>query len=176
MGPHTMLDEGIERCLDLIGQTAAVNAVMIYSHAFHGDLRKPIQFLAPDHGVPPRANRAPLPAVWVKHDARTFRNTSLRVKPTDPALEYANRDLFVEMVAPARRRGMKVYARILESSGNSIENFRRSSRRTSTAGRRRPAAGRTPTTRPSGRRWPKISFATTTSTACSGARSGWGRS
>jgi hypothetical protein len=26
MGPHTMLDEGIEHCLDLIGRTAAVNA------------------------------------------------------------------------------------------------------------------------------------------------------
>jgi hypothetical protein len=123
MGPHTMLDEGIEHCLDLIGRTAAVNAVMTYSHAFHGDLRKPIQFLAPDHGVAPRANRSPLPAVWVKHDDRTFRNTSLRVRRTDGALEYANRDLFVEMLAPARSRGMKVYARILESSGSSIENF-----------------------------------------------------
>ena len=125
MGPHTILDEGIERCLDLIGRTAAVNAVLTYSHAFHGDLRKPIQFLAPDHGVAPRANRGPLPAVWVRHDDRTFRNTSLRVRPTDPSLEYANRDLFVEMLAPARNRGMKVYARILESSGSSIQDFSR---------------------------------------------------
>ena len=123
MGPHTMLDEGIERCLDLVGRTAAINAVMTYTHAFHGDLRKPIQFLAPDHGVPPRATRSPLPAVWVKHDDRTFRDTRLRVRPSDPALEYANRDLFVEMVAPARRRGMKIYARILEGSGSAIENF-----------------------------------------------------
>jgi hypothetical protein len=35
MSPHTMLDEGIERCLDLIRETAAINVVMPYSHAFH---------------------------------------------------------------------------------------------------------------------------------------------
>jgi hypothetical protein len=123
MGPHTMLDEGIERTLDLIQETAAVNAVLTYSHAFHADLRKPIQFLAPDHGVAPRANRAPLPAVWVRHHDRYFRDTTLRVRPTDPSLEYADRDLFAEMLTPARRRGMKVYARVLESSGRSIEHF-----------------------------------------------------
>jgi hypothetical protein len=57
MGPHTMLDEGIERCLDLIQETAAINALMIYSHTYHGDIRKPAQFLASDHGVPPREMR-----------------------------------------------------------------------------------------------------------------------
>jgi hypothetical protein len=123
MGPHTMLDEGIDRTLDLIQETAAINAVLIYSHAFHGDLRKPIQFLAPDHGVSPRANRSPLPAVWVKHHDAFFRDTSLRIRPPDPSLEYANRDLFAEVQKPARSRGMKVYARVLESSGGSIENF-----------------------------------------------------
>jgi hypothetical protein len=123
MGPHTMLDEGIEPCLDLIKETADINAVFTYSHAFHADLRKPASALANDHGKPPRVNRSPLPSVWVKHHDRYFRNTRLRVRPTDPSLEYAGRDLFAEMVEPARRRGMKVYARILESSGSSIENF-----------------------------------------------------
>ncbi|MBZ5497443.1 MAG: hypothetical protein LAP85_13665 [Acidobacteriia bacterium] len=123
MGPHTMLDEGIESCLDLIKETADINAVFTYSHAFHADLRKPASALANDHGKPPRVNRSPLPSVWVKHHDQYFRNTRLRVRPTDPKLEYANRDLFTEMAEPARRRGMKVYARILESSGASIENF-----------------------------------------------------
>ena len=123
MGPHTMLDEGIDHTLDLIQETAAVNAVLIYSHAFHGDLRKPVRFLAPDHGVAPRADRPPLPSVWVKHHDQFFRDTKLRVRPTDPKLEYAGRDLFAEVLKPARQRGMKVYARILESSGRSIENF-----------------------------------------------------
>jgi hypothetical protein len=31
MGPHTILDEGIERTLDLVADTAAINAVMPYS-------------------------------------------------------------------------------------------------------------------------------------------------
>jgi hypothetical protein len=123
MGPHTMLDEGIDPCLNLIQETAGINAVLAYSHAFHGDLRKPASALANDHGKPPRINRSPLPSVWVKHHTQYFKNTRLRVRPADSSLEYANRDLFAEMVEPARRRGMKVYARILEGSGGSIENF-----------------------------------------------------
>lgn len=123
MGPHTMLDEGIEHCLDLIQETAGIDAVLTYSHAFHGDLRKPATALATDHGKRPRTNRGPLPAVWVRHHDRYFRNTRLRVRPPDPALEYAGRDIFAEMLEPARRRGMKVYARVLEGSGSSIENF-----------------------------------------------------
>src|SRR5947207_1857732 len=51
MGAHTMLDEGIERCLDLIQETAGINALMIYSHTYHGDIRKPAPLLATDHGV-----------------------------------------------------------------------------------------------------------------------------
>jgi hypothetical protein len=123
MGPHTMLDEGIEPCLDLIQQTAGVNAVFTYSHAFHADLRKPARVLAPDHGTPPRDNRSPLPAIWVRHHERYFKNTALRYRPVDASLEYAGRDLFAEMLEPARRRGMKVYARVLESSGREIEGF-----------------------------------------------------
>ena len=123
MGPHTMLDEGIEPCLDLIQETAAINAVFTYTHSFHADLRKPIQYLATDHGTLPRAPREPLPSIWVRHHDEYFRDTRLRTRPTDPSLEYADRDLFSEMAEPARRRGMKVYARILESSGRAIENF-----------------------------------------------------
>ena len=67
MGPHTMLDEGIERSLDLIQETAAINAILVYSHTYHGDIRKAPQLLATDHGVPPRDMRnRKLPWVWVK--------------------------------------------------------------------------------------------------------------
>jgi len=124
MGPHTMLDEGIEHSLDLIKETAAVNAVLIYSHSFHGGLQKPTQFLATDHGVPLKEtqNRR-FPSIWVKTHSKFYADTVLKPKPVEKDLEYANRDLFAEVAEPAKRRGIKVYARILESSGRAIENF-----------------------------------------------------
>jgi hypothetical protein len=124
MGPHTMLDEGIERCLDLIQETAAINALMIYSHTYHGDIRKPAQMLAADHGVPARDMRnRKLPAVWVKTHQQLYKNTTLRHQVPDSSFEYADRDLFEEVQEPARRRGVKVYARILEGASPTIQNF-----------------------------------------------------
>ncbi|HSO77188.1 MAG TPA: hypothetical protein VLQ76_01350, partial [Bacteroidales bacterium] len=111
MSPHTMLDEGIDRCLDLCQSTAGVNAVFPYSHAFHtSTLGKPLRDLATDHGTVPRDLRNKVPGVWVKHNNKYFSETSLRVKPTDPSLEFAGRDLFSEIRKPADRRGMKVFA------------------------------------------------------------------
>ncbi len=128
IGPHTMLDEGIDRCLDLIQETAGINCLMVYSHTYHGDLRKPPQLLAPDHGVPPRDMRnRKLPSVWVRQHDRYFANTPLRHQRVDRSFEYADRDLFSEVAEPARKRGMKLYARILEGSGRevaqSVEGF-----------------------------------------------------
>jgi hypothetical protein len=124
MSPHTMLDEGIGPCLDLIRETAAIDAVMPYSHAFHTNtLGKDPRDLAPDHGKEPRDFRNRVPGVWVRHHDEYFKNTRLRVRPTDPTLEFAGRDLFAEMIEPCRARGMKAYARILEASGRHIENF-----------------------------------------------------
>jgi len=124
MGPHTMCDEGIEHVLDLIKDTAAINAVFIYSHAYGGDLRKQLNVLATDHGMPPKDQRSrKLPLVWVKQHDQYFKDTSLRHPKVDSSFDYANRDLFAEVVGPARTRGMKVYARILEAGPRGIENF-----------------------------------------------------
>jgi hypothetical protein len=124
MSPHTMLDEGIEACLDLIQDTAAINTVIPYTHAFHtSTLGKPLRDLATDHGKQPRDFRGLVPAVWVRHHDDSFRDTILRVRPTNSDLEFADRDLFTEVVEPCRQRGMKVYGRILEASGASILNF-----------------------------------------------------
>src|SRR5215472_15347148 len=115
MGPHTMLDEGIDHCLDLIQETAAINALMIYSHTYHGDIRKPPQMLATDHGVAPREMRnRNLPAVWIKPHEQYYKDTTLRHQIPDSSYEYAARDLFQEVQEPARKRGMKVYARICD--------------------------------------------------------------
>lgn len=124
MSPHTMLDEGIEQCLDFIKRTAAVNAVFPYSHPFHtNSLGQPLTALAQDHGKPASDFRGKVPMVWVKHHDEYFKKTKLRIKPTDKSLQFADRDLFREMVAPSRERGMLVCARILEGSGRAIENY-----------------------------------------------------
>jgi hypothetical protein len=115
MGSHTILDEGIERCLDFIQETAAINCVMPYINTYHKDVRMRPSLQAQDHGVPPR--RMPgrkLPEVWVRHHAERFRDTSLRHQVVDGAFEYADRDLFAELREPTRKRGMKLYARVLE--------------------------------------------------------------
>jgi len=116
MGPHTILDEGIAHTLDLIAETAGVNVVMPYSHAYNAALVKPLRDRA-DHGVPLTDNTGRrFRLVWVRTHDEYYRNTTLRHPAVDPRAEHANRDLFAELVVPARQRGMKVYARVLESS------------------------------------------------------------
>src|SRR6185295_19101864 len=66
MGPHTILDEGIEHTLDLIQETAAINVVMPYSHGYNNAFIKPLRSRA-DHGVPLSDNAGrKFPLVWVK--------------------------------------------------------------------------------------------------------------
>jgi hypothetical protein len=123
MGPHTMLDEGIERCLDLIQETAAVNAVMPYSHGYNDVFFKPLRDRA-EHGVPLTDNaRRKFPLVWVKTHENFFRNTTLRHQRVDATFEHAGRDLFAELVEPCRKRGLKIYARVLEAGSRTIANF-----------------------------------------------------
>jgi hypothetical protein len=116
MGPHTMLDEGIERTLDLIQDTAAITAVMPYSHAYNNALVKPLRDRA-DHGVPLTDNAGrKFPLVYVRTHEQYYAHTTLRHQVVDASFEHHDRDLFAEVLEPARRRGMKVYARVLESS------------------------------------------------------------
>ena len=67
-----MLDEGIDRVLDLLQSQAGLNSVMVYTHTYYtadGIRRKRVPaVLAPDHGVPVRdLNTRNLPYVWVRH-------------------------------------------------------------------------------------------------------------
>lgn len=123
MGPHTMLDEGIEPCLDLCQDTAGINTLFVYSHAYGGDLRKALNVLATDHGKPPIDQRSRnLPLVWVKQHDQYFKDTTLRHQKVDDTFAYHDRDLFKEVLAPVRKRGMKLYARILESGSREVQN------------------------------------------------------
>ena len=123
MGPHTMLDEGIERTLDMIQETAAVNAVMPYSHGYNNAFIKPLRDRA-DHGVPLADNtRRKFPLVWVRSHDEFYRNTTLRHQRVDDSFDHARRDLFAELVEPCRKRGIKIYARVLEAGSRTIANF-----------------------------------------------------
>ena len=126
VGPYTVLDEGIDHALDLMQSDRGVNALFMYSHTYNGDFRKAVPTLADDHGVAPHDNRnRRLPFVWVKHHEQFFKNTSLRNQVVDNTFDYADRDVFKEIVEPARKRGMKMYARILEGTnlGRAIANY-----------------------------------------------------
>ena len=123
MGPHTILDEGIEHTLDLIQETSGVNAVMPYSHGYNGAFIKPLRDRA-DHGVPLTDNaHRKFPLVWVKTHDEFYKNTSLRHQTVDETFEHAKHDLFAELVEPCRKRGIKIYARVLEAGSRSIANF-----------------------------------------------------
>ena len=119
IAPHSMLDEGLEHCLDFIQETAAVNCVMVYTQTYNADLRYAI--LAGDHAVPPRDTlHRNYPPVWVRQHDQYFGGTSLRHPAVDPAADYADSDIMAELVDPCRKRGIKLYGRILEGSGEAV--------------------------------------------------------
>jgi len=113
---HSFFDEGIEHCLDLLKETAGVNALLISSHSYYGAMGRPKELMA-DHGVPKADNsKRTLPRVWVKHHERYFRDTSLRHRPPDPQAMYSGREVFAELAEPARKRGMRLYVRHYQPS------------------------------------------------------------
>jgi hypothetical protein len=113
---HSFFDEGIEHCLDLLRNSAGVNALFINSHSYYGAMGQPLQVMA-DHGVPLRDNsKRRLRRVWVNHHERYYQDTSLRHYETRKDEDYAGRDLFAELAQPARERGMKLFVRWYQAS------------------------------------------------------------
>jgi len=117
--PLSLFDEGIDRCLDLLQREAAVNSIMLYTHSYYAAKSLPPGVYAPDHGVPLRdSSQRVLRRNWVRHDEKRFSNTFLRHELPSRDQEFWDRDLFAELSAPARKRGISVYARILEPQAN----------------------------------------------------------
>jgi hypothetical protein len=111
---HSLLDEGIDRCLDLVQSTARANALFLYSHSHYAAHNRPPSVYA-DHGVPIRDERKrKITRVWLRHHDARFAATSLRYLPPGPDEEYGDRDLFAELAPVCRARGLKLFARILE--------------------------------------------------------------
>ena len=115
--PFSLYDEGIDRVLDLVQGAAAVDTLWVYSHLYGADHTMPADVLAPDHGVPVRAGPRNLPRVWVRHSPGAFDGLLLKHPKTPAGAEYADKDLFAELIEPAKKRGMRVVARVLEPRG-----------------------------------------------------------
>jgi hypothetical protein len=126
IAPHSLLDEGVEYCLDLLKETAGINTLLLSTYNYYGAMGRPKEVLA-DHGVPLRNNtKRLLPKVWVRHHKTYFTETVLRHAAVDPDAEYAGRDLIKEMVEPARERSIKLYVRWYQPGGvakSCIENW-----------------------------------------------------
>jgi len=115
VGPQAVYDEGIDNALDLMQQTAGINTLIVYTHTYYGASDRPAENLAPDHGIQVRDERKRnLPGVWIKHNEKRFGGTFLRHKRNPNVEEYADRDILEDLYEPAKKRGMKLYARILE--------------------------------------------------------------
>lgn len=109
---HSLLDEGMERCLDTIQSTCHANAIFLYSHSYYAAHNRPPELYA-DHGVAIKDERQrQITRVWLRHHAEAFKGTSLAMP--EPDGEYSDRDLFAEAVEACRKRGLHFYARILE--------------------------------------------------------------
>lgn len=123
IAPVSLFDEGIERCLDTLREKAAVNALFIYSQTYHAGT-KPSNVLATDHGVPVRDHfKSQLPRLWVRHNAKAFDGKVVQHQRVSSEYEFSDRDLFREIRQPARQRGMKVYARLLEADARRKEHI-----------------------------------------------------
>jgi hypothetical protein len=116
IAPFNLLDEGIETVLDRLKELAEINTLFIYSHTYYGiPYTRTANVLADDHGIVQRDDKDRyFNPVWVQHNKSNFSNTSLWFKESDTRTEHAGRDVFAEVLKPARDRGIKVYARILE--------------------------------------------------------------
>lgn len=129
IAPHSVLDEGMDRCLDILQEKAAVDTLFIYTHTYTSATNRPPEVLAQDHGVTiPDQRGRKLPWVWVEHDDSAFSDTSLRHHRPGDDYEYrdAAETLFPKLIENCHARGMKVYGRILQASlkaADLIENF-----------------------------------------------------
>jgi len=111
-GPQNAYDEGIDHCLDLMQETARVNTLVIYTHQTHDGHRA-------DHGkpFPDRASGEELPVTWVRTNPELYVESPVR-PVVEEGKTYGGRDILDDLKEPAAKRGMKLYARILEGWSN----------------------------------------------------------
>ena len=123
LGSHSVFDEGPDHCLDILQEHGGINAVFAYATTYQGFSKgRHLGALAPDHGVPPRdSSQRELTRVWFTPHEEYYAGTFLRHDAAHQAGEYAGRDVLAELVEPCRRRGIKLYARILEGFAGPVD-------------------------------------------------------
>jgi hypothetical protein len=110
--PHSVLLEGPERFCDHV-QSAGCNTIIIYTHwgsiGWRGD-----DALAPDHGIDyGNARTWNHPELWVRTDESFYGDTPFRMRRFT-GTDFAGRDVLDELLPEAKKRGLRVYSRILE--------------------------------------------------------------
>jgi hypothetical protein len=115
IGPESLLEEGVEACLDFLQEEAAVDSLFCYSQTYHL-IQPPAHILATDHPSPRRGRpEGELPWQWMRLPEAAF--SDLAVKHANPpGAAYAKEDVFATLAEACSRRGMKLYARFLEAS------------------------------------------------------------
>lgn len=127
--PFSFYDEGPDRVLDLLQETASVNALLVYTHLYAADQSVPREVLAHDHPgftpVEPKQRR--YRKVWARHDAKSFAGMVMQHAWNEANVEFAGKDLFAELEPLCTRRGIALMGRILEPRMKQgiepIENF-----------------------------------------------------
>ncbi len=121
--PFSFYDEGPERVLDLLQETAGVNALLVYSHLYGADQGVPLEVLAHDHPgytpVAPKDRR--YRRVWARHDAGAFDKQLLRHGAAEANVEYAEKDVFADLAPLCAKRGIKLMGRVLEPRGSAYD-------------------------------------------------------
>jgi hypothetical protein len=121
--PFSFYDEGPERALDLLQETAGINALLVYSHLYGADQGVPLETLAHDHpGFTPVAPaQRKYRRVWARHGAGAFDGQLLKHPAAEGDVEYAGKDVFAELAPLCRKRGMTLMGRVLEPRGSNYD-------------------------------------------------------
>lgn len=120
---HSFYDEGFDRCLDFLQETAGVNTLLVTSNSYYGAILRPKEVQG-DHGVPIRDGRdRRVTRTWFRPHEQYYARTSLRHRGSEAGAEYAGREIFADLAQPARRRGMKVHERMYEPGAEAFRNW-----------------------------------------------------
>ncbi len=110
--PNNFYDEGIEHALDLLQETAGINAICVYIYQRMAPAAS--KAMPADHGKPIDWDRNNDQLVWVQINDQYYSGTSLRHNRNKPDAAWAGKDILADLRESAAARGIKVYARILE--------------------------------------------------------------